>query len=58
MILPTCGDIPLIERAVVSTGDQLEVVQGPGHAGDLSLVTLQRVEGGEGDRVVDFDGVL
>ena len=57
-VMQTCGNIPLVERAVVSTGDQLEVVQGPGHAGDLALVSLQCVEGGECYGVVDLDGIL
>ena len=57
-MMQTCGNIPLVERAVVSTGDQLEVVQGPGHAGYLALVSLQCVEGGECYGVVDLDGVL
>ena len=56
--MKTCGNIPLVERAVVCTGDQFEVVKGPGHAGNLALVSLECVEGGEGDGVVDLDGVL
>ena len=54
----TCGDIPLVEGAVVRTGGELEVVQGPGDAGDLALVPLQHVQGLEGDGVVHVDGVL
>lgn len=54
----TRGHIPLVQRSVVRTGDELEVVQGPGHAGDLALVSLQCVEGGECDCVVDLDGIL
>lgn len=54
----TRGHIPLVQRSVVRTGDELEVVQGPGHARDLSLVALQCVKSVEGDCVVDFDGVL
>ena len=54
----TCGDIPLVEGAVVSTGGELEVVQGPGDARDLALVPLQHVQGLEGDGVVHVDGVL
>ena len=54
----TCSCIPLVNRAIVGTGHQLEVILGPGHVGHLALVTLQHVQVSEGDRVVHVDGIL
>ena len=54
----TCSHIPLIKRPVLGAGHELEVIQGPGDAGDLALVPLQHVQGLKGDGVVNVDGVL
>ena len=54
----TCGDIPLVQGPVLGAGHELEVIQGPGDAGDLALVPLQHVQGLERDGVVHVDGVL
>ena len=54
----TCSDIPLVERTVLRTRNKFEVVQGPGHTGDLALMPLQHVQGFERDGIVDVDRIL
>ena len=42
------GHVPLVQAAVVSAGDQLEVVERPGHAGHLECQGSGSPSGEEG----------